>query len=222
MEEENEFSEEYTKEWNSYLYPNTNTLINKFGIQDHDELAEKDKEISFTRLVELYENPIKGDFDTTHIIKIHEYLFSDLYDWAGQYRTVYMTKKDTYFAEAKDIEANLDEILFALKRRVKIVNSKFELADVLAEYYINVQHVHPFREGNSRTIREFFRQFVLEITPLLRTGPLELDLTEFDKGIIATARETMVKYFKYPIVDQFNKALKKPEEVSENARKNRI
>ncbi len=217
-----EFSEEYTKEWNSYLYPNTDTLINKLEIKDHDELAEKDKEISFEKLVDLYINPIEGNFDAKHLKDIHRFLFSDLYEWAGEYRTVYMTKKDTYFAEVKDIETNLEEVLSALKERVKSVGSKFELADVLAEYYINVQHVHPFREGNSRTIREFFRQFVLEITPLLSTGPLELDLTEFDKEVIATARETMAKYFKYPIVEQFNKALKKPEEIKNDQRRNRI
>lgn len=133
-----------------------------------------------------------------------------------------MAKKDTYFAETNDIETNLNEVLNGLKNRIKNVSSTFELADVLAEYYINVQHVHPFREGNSRTIREFFRQFVLEVTPLLNTGPLELDLTEFDKTIIATARETMTKYFRYPITEQFNKALKKPENINSDQRKNRM
>ena len=64
-----------------------------------------------------------------------------------------MAKKDTYFAETNDIETNLNEVLNGLKNRIKNVSSTFELADVLAEYYINVQHVHPFREGNSRTIR---------------------------------------------------------------------
>lgn len=217
-----EFSTEYTNDWNAYLYPNTNTLINKLGIQNNDELHEKDKEISFLKLIELYEKPINGNFDAEHLRKIHKFIFSELYDWAGEYRTVYMAKKDTYFAETKDIEINLNEVLLGLKKRVKNITSKFELADVLAEYYINVQHIHPFREGNSRTIREFFRQFVLEITPLLETGQLELDLTEFDKKTIATARETMTKYFRYPITEQFNKALKKPEEIKTDQRKNRM
>lgn len=222
MEINNQFSNEYNEEWNSYLYPNTNTLINKFGIENNEVLHEKDKEISFVKLVELYENPIKGNFDAEHLREIHKFLFSELYDWAGEYRTVYMAKKDTYFADTKEIETNLNEVLQGLKNRIKNVSSKFELADVLAEYYINVQHVHPFREGNSRTIREFFRQFVLEITPLLETGPLELDLTEFDKHTIATARETMTKYFRYPITEQFNKALKKSEDIKNDQRKNRM
>ena len=222
MEINEQFNEEYNKNWNSYLYPNTNTLINKYGIQDNEILHEKDKEISFIKLVELYENPIKGEFDSEHLRKIHKFIFSELYDWAGEYRTVYMAKKDTYFAESKEIETNLNEVLIGLKKRIQNVSSKFELADLLAEYYINVQHVHPFREGNSRTIREFFRQFVLEITPLLKTGPLELDLTEFDKKTIATARETMTKYFRYPITEQFNKALKKPEDIINDQKKNRM
>ena len=52
------------QQWQSYFYPNTNTLKNKLNIIDYNELKEKEAEISFEKLVELYENPIVGTFDS--------------------------------------------------------------------------------------------------------------------------------------------------------------
>lgn len=66
MEQNNNFSEEYSEKWKSYLYSGTDVLINKYNITDYNKLKEKNKEISFIKLVELYENPIKGNFDAEH------------------------------------------------------------------------------------------------------------------------------------------------------------
>ncbi len=203
-----EYPEEYEKAWNAYFYPGTTTLKNKLGITDYDELNKKDAEISFEKLAELYLEPIQGDFDKEHLKDIHRYLFDELYDWAGEYRNVYMKKAETYFTSEDKIDAALDYDLDILNRDILQVHSKFELADFLARNYINIQHIHPFREGNSRTIREFFRQFVLEKTPLLPMGPMELDLTEMDPEVMNTARKFVTRSFPGEIVMEFNKALK--------------
>ena len=168
---------------------------------------KKEVEISFEKLVELYENPIKGNFDTEHLRDIHRYLFGEIYDWAGEFRTVYMKKEETYFASVDDIERDLNHDLILLDQQVQQVYTKFELADILARNYINIQHIHPFREGNSRTIREFFRQYVLEKTPLLRTGAMELDLEQMNPEVMATARKFVTRSFPGEIVMEFNKAL---------------
>ncbi len=208
MANEAEFPEEYERAWQAYFYPGTNVFINKLGIKDHDELEKREVEITFEKLVELYENPIRGEFDTEHLKDIHRYLFGDIYDWAGEFRNVYMKKAETYFASEENIAPYLDHDLALLNRDVLNIKTKFDLAEFLAINYINIQHIHPFREGNSRTIREFFRQFVLEKTPLLETGPMELDLSKMNPEIMATARKFITRTFPGEIVIEFNNALK--------------
>lgn len=210
-----DFPEEYLEAWNAYFYPGTNTFINKFEIKDYEELSKKEVEVTFEKLVELYEAPIRGDFDTEHLRSIHRYLFGDVYDWAGEFRTIYMKKEETYFASAENIERDLDHDLVILNQDVLQCHSKFELADFLARNYINIQHIHPFREGNSRTIREFFREFVLEKTPLLSTGPMELDLEKMNPDVMSTARKFITRSFPGEIVMEFNNALV-PIKLEEN------
>ncbi len=176
----NDYDEEYLRLWNSYFYPGTETFKNKLGILDPLELHEKEKEISFEKLVELYENPIKGDFDKKHLCAIHHYLFSDLYDWAGQYRLVYMKKNVSYFASVDRIDIYLEEELKRMNEEIKYVQFEPNLAYFLAKYYVTLINIHPFREGNGRTIREFLRQFVLEKTPSLPCGAMELDFTKIN------------------------------------------
>ena len=123
METKGEFSEEYLRLWEEYLYPGTNTLKNKLGITDYEELKEKEAEISFEKLVDLYEHPIKGPFDKKHLRDIHRYIFSDLYDWAGEYRTVYMSKNHSYFAAVEMIDEYLEEDLKMMNEEIKKVFS---------------------------------------------------------------------------------------------------
>lgn len=208
MANEGEFPEEYERAWQAYFYPGTNVFINKLGIKDYDELAKREVEISFEKLVELYENPIRGEFDAEHLKDIHRYLFGEIYEWAGEFRNVYMKKAETYFASEENIAPYLEHDLAILNRDVLNIKTKFDLAEFLAINYINIQHIHPFREGNSRTIREFFREFVLEKTPLLETGPMELDLSKMNPEIMATARKFITRTFPGEIVIEFNNALK--------------
>ncbi len=68
--------EENTKKWNEYFIPGTNVLKNKLGITSKEELERKEIEITFEKLVELYQHPIDMDFNTAHLRAIHYYLFS--------------------------------------------------------------------------------------------------------------------------------------------------
>jgi len=80
-----------------YCYPDTNVLVNKFGIRNHRDLSLIERNVVSTRLAELYVSPIEGNFDFDHLKKIHGYLFQDIYDWAGQERTVNISKGGTIF-----------------------------------------------------------------------------------------------------------------------------
>ena len=76
-----------------HCYPGTNCLINRFGIHDAKKLDELESSIVYGKLAVLQRAPITGTFDFPHYKRMHHFLFCDLYDWAGQARTVDLFKK---------------------------------------------------------------------------------------------------------------------------------
>lgn len=76
-----------------YCYPESDVLRNKLNITDARELFEVEKELTAIRLRELQENPIRGNFDFAHLRAIHRYIFQDIYEWAGEIRTVEIFSK---------------------------------------------------------------------------------------------------------------------------------
>mgnify|MGYP003398850155 FL=1 len=85
-------------------YPGTAVLINKFDIHDEAKLNEVETVLVSARSAEWMEHPKADSFDFTHYKAVHHFLFSDLYDWAGQIRTVDISKKGTRFCSAENIE----------------------------------------------------------------------------------------------------------------------
>ena len=79
-----------------YCYPNSNVLKNKFNIRNQLKLFNIEKEFTSVRLQELQNKPIKGNFDFNHLKKIHKYIFQDVYDWAGESRTVEIGKGNLF------------------------------------------------------------------------------------------------------------------------------
>ena len=94
------------KEWEDYFIDGTDVLKNKLGITEKEELKEKETEITLRKLVELYERPIEGNFDKEHYCNLHKYLFGDIYDFAGCYRTVIWLKEILIFQELKILIGN--------------------------------------------------------------------------------------------------------------------
>lgn len=155
-------TEEY-KTWEDYFIEGTNTLKNKLGITNPEELYQAEVDICFEKLLELHENPIEGNFDEEHLSNIHRYIFSDIYPFAGTYRTVDVTKVGSfYFTPAKDIKASLSIVLKEIKSDFLKCKRFEDYTNFLAEAFYNLLTVHPFREGNGRTVREFIREFVIK------------------------------------------------------------
>jgi len=79
-----------------YLYPNTEVLKNKFSVIDNEKLNTMEAEYTSTRLKEIIENPLKGNFDLDldHLCRMHDYIFQDLYDWSGQPRIINIEKSE--------------------------------------------------------------------------------------------------------------------------------
>lgn len=151
--------EDHDARWNNYFYPGTEVLKNKLGITNAEELQQAEANITFKKLTELYLNPIAGNFDAEHYREIHRYLFGDIYDFAGEYRNVDM-RKDFYFVTNSELENSLNIVLEEMHRDFLKCHSYQDYVVFLAEFYYDILTVHPFREGNGRTTREFLREFV--------------------------------------------------------------
>ena len=117
MEQNNEEMTELKRLWNSYFYPNSTVLINKLGITNQEELEQKEAEITFEKIIELYENPVAGNFDAEHLCQIHRYLFDELYEWAGEYRYVDI-RKTTGFTSSQYIDTFLNEELKMMNQEI--------------------------------------------------------------------------------------------------------
>ena len=150
--------------WDNYFYPGTNVLKNKLGITDAEILRQVEADVTFKRLTELYDNPIDGNFDTKHYQDIHRYLFKDIYDFAGLFHSVDM-RKDFYFTTSKEIEKSLKIVLDEMHNDFLKCRTYQDFVIFLSEFYYDILTVHPFREGNGRTTREFLREFVDKYIP---------------------------------------------------------
>ena len=141
-------------------YEGTTCLVNKLEIRDEKKLAEVEAQITFAKTVMLEENPVEGNFDFEHFKRIHEFLLCDLYEWAGQVRTVDISKKRTKFLDAASIEQIANKC-FSKIAEGYLENLPLEdFAKRIAEFYNDVNYIHPFREGNGRTQRIYFTQLI--------------------------------------------------------------
>ena len=121
-------------------------LENKLGINDSAELARVEEKISKIKAIRLYESNIVEDFEVgkfSGLAKIHNFLFDELYDFAGKIRTVNIAKGNFRFAPVMYLET-------ALKHIDDMPQSTF---DEIIEKYVEMNIAHPFREGNGRSTR---------------------------------------------------------------------
>lgn len=153
----------YENRHSIYCYPDTDILINRLDLKDNAILQKYEAKITAAKLLALRQKGIIGEFDSKHIRDIHKYLFEDIYPFAGNYRTENIGKGVFRFAEWQYIESELDNLLKKLKEENYLANYSQEmLAEKLAYYISELNVLHPFREGNGRTIREFIRELALK------------------------------------------------------------
>lgn len=154
-----DYSYEYNETDRSYCYPNTNVLKNKCGIRDADELYSMERELTMARYFSLEKEGVTGDFSLKHLCSIHEYLFQDIYDWAGKLRTVDISK-GTIFCLVQYIQPQFDALYKELKKEqyLKNITDKQTMSERLAYYLGEINMIHPFREGNGRTQRMYIEQ----------------------------------------------------------------
>lgn len=146
-----------------YCYEGTNTLVNKLNIKNSEELESYETSVVSLKLMALNKKGITGNFDVAHFVSIHKFLFEDIYNFAGLFRTENIAKDYFQFAEWEYIDSELERLLSELKSENYLVGlSKEQFASRLAYYWAELNVLHPFREGNGRTTREFLRQLSLK------------------------------------------------------------
>lgn len=149
-----------------YVYPGTEVLINKFNIKNSEELVEVERRLTSLKYQDIREGKIKINktFDYEHLKSLHKELFKDLYDWAGKERTVDIPKSNTLFCRAMFIEEEARRIFNNLKKDnfFKDIKDKSEFSKKLGQLFLDINMLHPFREGNGRSQRLFIGDLAIE------------------------------------------------------------
>jgi len=137
-----------------YTYENSTVLVNKLGLRGQAELDAFEAEISNARA----EEPLPaGTLDFTHYKSIHHHLFQDVYEWAGQIRTVRISKGGNPFCFPENIE-NQAAILFDDLRAANYLQNldAGTFSGKAAHFVAELNAIHAFREGNGRSQLSFF------------------------------------------------------------------
>jgi cell filamentation protein len=158
-----------------YVYPGTSVLKNLREFRDAETFAQFESDASGRRLLDLAAEPVRGAFDLQHLRAIHRYIFQDVFAWAGEIRRVSISKGGFLFAAPQFIVAALEPQLKKLRAESLRGLPVDAFATRCAYYFGEVNAVHPFREGNGRTQREFFRELALEAGHMLRWRRVERD-----------------------------------------------
>lgn len=155
-----------------YIDQLSKTLKNKLDITNKKALDNIEYELSALRAFGLAEKPICGNFDLEHLKAVHKYLFQDIYVWAGEIRTINISKDNSLFANPAYIESEMKIIHQRLEKDNFLRNlSKSNFVGKFADLFGDINALHPFREGNGRTIREYMRQ-------LAKTAGYIFDITK--------------------------------------------
>ena len=141
------------------------TLSNLLGIEDYEELNKAETDIGYVKLLNADEET-KVDCDINLLKKIHKHIFEDIFDWAGEFRTVPIYKEELVipgmslqYAEPKEIETLLTKRLDEMNSYNWKDKNIDEITKAFTGFLARIWRVHPFRDGNTRTTLTFANIF---------------------------------------------------------------
>jgi cell filamentation protein len=189
----------------TYTNPISGLLRNKQDITDPEVLLFVESGAVTKRLQELYENPIKIE-GIDSLFEIHKHLFQDIYTWAGKKRNVEISKDGKQFFPTTHFDnafRYIDQLIAEYKKIPR--GNKINLVGKLAEILDNVNYLHPFREGNGRTQREFLRLLASEKSLILNLNPPDNKSVyeRYMKGTIESDVTTLIELI-FELVDNEN------------------
>lgn len=153
-----------------YLYDAVPVLRNSLGIKDETTLDRIEAEQSRANMMLLYECGFQ-DFTPAGLCEIHHFLFGDLYDWAGKYRIINIEKRErllagrsVWYSNDEAIPNDLEDAFFALHQPNWDRLTREQFVSAISRCFSRIWQVHPFREGNTRTIEGNTRTIVMMMT----------------------------------------------------------
>lgn len=152
-----------------YVYEGTEVLKNKFGIKDQNKLKKAEADFSFVKLLSVDSSVDCKKFDINYLKNIHKYILEDVYDWAGEFRTVPMVKPEVIlggdtvrYSQPKEIQNKAEEYINEINRINWNAKELQDKAMTFSKLIANLWQVHPFRDGNTRTIITYAFRFAEE------------------------------------------------------------
>ena len=144
-----------------YLYDDVEVLINRAGIKDAELLRHAEADISNIAMTAIYERSY-DKFDVDTLCDIHKMIFGQIYDWAGEFRSIQMVKYEdilggdtVIYTHPKNIKKELKEVVREIKKLKKAGNNDKDNIFKLVRIIAAIWQIHPFREGNTRTVIVF-------------------------------------------------------------------
>lgn len=141
---------------NYYVYPNSSVLRNKFHVREEAEARELEYRLVARQNLKLFLNQMKV-YKVSDILSIHQFLFGEMYGWAGQYRCVNISKSGKAFMPIQSFDMAEKFLNNLISNYLDSSSNRASICKELAEILDNLNYFHPFREGNGRTQREVIR-----------------------------------------------------------------
>lgn len=146
-----------------YTYKNSNVLKNKLNIKSEEKLKQYETKMVAFKLIAISKLNFSKTYDENHLKFIHQYLFFEIYDFAGQYRLENITKENFLFSDFHYIEDNIKEVLKKVDINMLKSYDFDTLIKKISEIMTDLNVLHPFREGNGRATREFIRELLEDL-----------------------------------------------------------
>ena len=146
-----------------YVDEQTGVLINKLGITDAEKLRRVESDLTIVRLKQILETP---DFEYSQdaLLMLHKHMFEDIYPFAGEIRKIDIEKSEKMlsgfpmiFSGSENISKNLQKVF--KEQEVDFNRNKNEVAQALARFMSSIWEIHPFREGNTRSIITYMMKY---------------------------------------------------------------
>ena len=183
-------------------YENSTVLINKFDIRDEAQLDAVERSITSGLIAKaMIEMPFEN-VDFKFYKNLHNYVFSDIYEWAGSVRSIDMSKNGTNFCPVTKINERAERIFLNLQTTdyLKTVPAE-EFINEFTDLYCDLNYLHPFREGNGRIQRLFLNM-------LLRYNNKTINFANIDKDLLMIATIKSVSGDVFMLRDIFKENIK--------------